>query len=130
MNCRTFSTELSSSERGGARAFDGAFFRTRSIEGNVNIRNNSVRHAFIDVQMFIRLMNGNEDALLAGDRRRSLQVDPGHPSHHNREPQKQDRDDDPCPGHIASRQRCRCPIVVAHDYLLSTKFRREMAAIT
>ena len=39
---------------GGARAFDGAFFRTRKIKGNVVISNNHVAHAFNGVHMFNR----------------------------------------------------------------------------
>lgn len=38
----------------GARAFDGAFFRTRNIRGNVIIRYNRIRHAANGVHMFNR----------------------------------------------------------------------------
>lgn len=38
----------------GGRAFDGAFFRTRNIRGNVIIRNNAVRHAANGIHMFNR----------------------------------------------------------------------------
>lgn len=38
----------------GGRAFDGAFFRTRNIKGNVVIRNNIVRHAANGIHMFNR----------------------------------------------------------------------------
>jgi len=38
----------------GGRAFDGAFFRTRNIKGNVIVRNNTVRHAANGIHMFNR----------------------------------------------------------------------------
>jgi len=38
----------------GARAFDGAFFRTRNIAGEVTIRHNNVLHAANGVHMFNR----------------------------------------------------------------------------
>jgi hypothetical protein len=38
----------------GGRAFDGAFFRTRNIKGDVVIRNNRVRHAANGIHMFNR----------------------------------------------------------------------------
>lgn len=38
----------------GARAFDGAFFRTRNIEGHVILRHNRIRHAANGIHMFNR----------------------------------------------------------------------------
>ncbi len=53
----------------------------------------------------------------------------GLPSHHRREPEKQQGHKNPSSDHVVARETRRYPVVVMHDHVLRRKCRHETAAI-
>ncbi len=54
----------------------------------------------------------------------------GLPSHHRREPEKQQGHKNPSSGHVVARETTRrYPVVLVHDHVLRRKCRHETAAI-